>query len=65
MVLLDYGGLQLKGRPLLAHSNSQEGKKGKKEAEQLMGIKSEEEGVARGQSEPHKESKVRAGLLNL
>lgn len=65
MFLLDYGGLQLKGRPPLAHPNSQEGKKGRKEAEQLMGTKSEEEGVALEQSEPHKESEAGAELLNL
>lgn len=39
MFLLDYGGMKLRGRPPLAHSNSQDGKKGKKDIEQLMGIK--------------------------
>lgn len=42
MFLLVYGGLKLRERPLLAHSNSQEGKKGKQEVERLMGIKSKE-----------------------
>lgn len=65
MFLLDCGRLQLRGRPPLAHSNSQEGKKGKKEVEELMGIKCEEEGMAWGQSEPCKESKVGTGLLSL
>ena len=33
MILLDYGGLQLRGRPPLAHSNRHGGKKGKGERE--------------------------------